>query len=85
MTKKKLKTKTFCCERFKESYERGEVSYSYEQKPDIDETEWHIAGFYHLYFCPFCGAFIKGHGFGDYDKKYPPTKGVRTFKQKNTA
>jgi hypothetical protein len=83
MAKKKLKVRTFCCERFKECYERGEISYSYESPRDIDETEWYINEFYHLYYCPFCGAFIKGYGFGNYEETHPPAKGVRIFKQRN--
>lgn len=82
MKKKKLNVQTFCCERFSESYERGEISYAYEKNLDIDETEWFIDEFYHLYYCPFCGAFIKGHGFGNYEEKYPPATGVRVFKQR---
>ena len=83
MAKKKLKVRTFCCERFKASYERGEISYSYESRRDIDETEWYINEFYHLYYCPFCGAFIKGYGFGNYEEAHPPAKGVRIFNQRN--
>jgi len=32
-----------------------------------DETEWHLANCPHIYFCPFCGANVKGKGFGEYD------------------
>ena len=31
-----------------------------------DETEWAIPGFYHLYYCPFCGTLVKGQGWGAY-------------------
>ena len=82
MAKKDLKIKVFCCERFKESYELGEISYSYENHSEIDETEWYINGFYHLYYCPFCGAFIKGYGYGNYDGEYPPVENVKILKQR---
>jgi hypothetical protein len=85
MTQHNLDTMALCCERFKESYERGEISYSYENSSDIDETEWYIDEFYHLYYCPFCGAFIKGHGSGNYDDKYPPAEGARIFKRRTDA
>ena len=78
MTKK---ISNFCCERFGEFYLTGEIHYAYEKHSAIDETEWVISGFAHLYFCPFCGAFIKGYGFGNYDEKYPPTKETRIVKQ----
>jgi hypothetical protein len=80
-----MKPDKFCCERFQECYERGEISYSYEAESEIDETEWFIDQFHHLYYGPFCGAFIKGYGFGVYDDKYPPAMGARTFKQRNTV
>jgi hypothetical protein len=71
MTQPHLDTTTLRCE-------RGEISYSYENSSDIDE-------FYHLYYCPFCGAFIKGHGSGNYDEKYPPAEGTRILKRKTEA
>jgi len=82
MKKERAKIQAFCGERFKESYDLGEIIYSYDKEYDIDETEWYINNKYHLYYCPFCGAFIKGCGYGDYDKAYPPAKGVRKFKQR---
>ncbi|MDD5358603.1 MAG: hypothetical protein PHX80_05630 [Candidatus Nanoarchaeia archaeon] len=72
---------TFCCERFKEFYNEGLIQYIYEHTHEIDETDWAIDGFAHLYYCPFCGAFIKGRGFGNYDKKYPPKRYTRIVKQ----
>ncbi len=63
---KKLK---YCCERFKESVETDKVI---ARATDPDETEWFINEGGHIYYCPFCGAFIKGKGFGNYDEKYPP-------------
>jgi hypothetical protein len=82
MPRKKLKVQALCCERFRESYEQGEISYAYESTHDIDETEWYVNGFHHLYFCPFCGAFIKGHGYGSYERTYPPAEGVKIFRQR---
>jgi hypothetical protein len=73
-----------CCERFDEWYQSGEISYAYERHLNIDETEWIIDGMAHIYFCPFCGAFIKGYGFGDYDNKYPPSKETRRISQRGT-
>ena len=58
-----------CCKRFYEAYMADEISYAYEKHTAIDETEWLISGLWHLYYCPFCGASIKGRGFGDYYKK----------------
>lgn len=58
----------YCCERFEESAKDNEIQHCGID----DETEWAIPGFYHLYYCPFCGAFIKGIGWGKYDEKYPP-------------
>lgn len=82
MSFKGRKISTFCCERFEEWYISGEICYAYEEYMDIDETEWYIATFAHLYYCPFCGSFIKGYGFGDYDKKYPPGNDIRQFRQR---
>jgi hypothetical protein len=78
----KKKIKKVCCERFNEWYQSGEICYAYEGNQAIDETEWYIDGIGHLYYCPFCGAFIKGYGFGNYDEKYSPNKKTRVFKQK---
>ena len=62
----------YCCERFKLSVVEDKVI---KQSTDLpDETEWHISRGGHIYYCPFCGAFIKGQGFGKYDEKYPPTR-----------
>lgn len=76
------KIKNVRCERFNDWYQSSEIFYAYEDYPDIDETEWYISGLGHLYYCPFCGAFIKGHGFGNYDEKYPPSKETRVLKQR---
>ena len=69
----KLNESKLCCERFAEWYHSGEIQYAYENHTNIDETEWIIDGMAHIYYCPFCGAFIKGHGFGNFDQKYPCT------------
>jgi hypothetical protein len=53
----------YCCERFKETVLEGMITHSYS-KPD--ETEWFIPYSGHIYFCPFCGKFIKGDGWGNY-------------------
>ena len=62
--------RTYCCERFRVGVKEGSIHYCGKR----DETEWAVQDFYHLYYCPFCGAFVKGTGWGDYDKKYPPTR-----------
>ena len=61
-----IEPQEFCCKRFEEFYREGEISYAYSQSQEIDETQWIINGFAHLYYCPFCGKYIKGRGFGDY-------------------
>jgi hypothetical protein len=62
---KKKKRVDVCCERFYGAYVADEISYAYEKHEGIDETEWFISGLWHLYYCPFCGALIKGRGFSD--------------------
>jgi hypothetical protein len=52
---------TYCCDRFQECIEEKEIVHSEEND---DETEWYIPQWHHLYFCPFCGCYIKGQGFG---------------------
>jgi len=59
---------TYCCNRFGECVEEGSIHYCGKD----DETEWAVQGFYHLYYCPFCGASVKGTGWGDYQEKDPP-------------
>jgi len=78
-----MKPNKFCCERFKEFYKSGEVIYAYEKSTEIDETNWIIDGFGHLYYCPFCGSFIKGKGFGNYNEKYPPSGKTKVIEQQN--
>ena len=52
---------TYCCSRFDNCVKNGEIMHA-DDMPD--ETEWYIPRWYHIYFCPFCGANIKGEGFG---------------------
>lgn len=51
----------FCCEQFKAAYSNNEIMHA----DDFDETEWYIPEWYHLFYCPFCGKYIKGQGFGE--------------------
>jgi hypothetical protein len=62
----------FCCERFQENVEEYKVIEN--SADELDETEWYLVGGGHIYYCPFCGTFIKGKGFGQYDQKYPHTR-----------
>ena len=55
----------YCCIRFEDSVTEGIICKS----EDYDETEWYFPKGSHLYFCPFCGANIKGNGFGEFDIK----------------
>jgi hypothetical protein len=57
---------------FDQKYE-GKV---YADNKDIDETEWFMPEWLHIYYCPFCGTYIKGKGFGR------PPKSKRRKKQK---
>lgn len=63
---------SFCCETLREMYEIFDHDHKvlvYTTK--FDETQWYINGLAHLYFCPFCGSYIAGRGFG---KKIEPNK-----------
>ncbi len=62
----------YCCERFRDNVEVHKVIRKTDDLPD--ETEWYIEGGEHIYYRPFCGAFIKGEGFGEYDKMHPPVR-----------
>lgn len=55
-----------CCKRFERLVNEKSICPSCE----YDETEWFIPGWFHLYYCPFCGTFIKGEGFGIPEKPY---------------
>ena len=39
----------------------------------VDETRWFMPEWLHIYYCPFCGTFVKERGFGTYhkDRKAP--------------
>ena len=39
----------------------------------VDETRWFMRGWLHISYCPFCGTFVMGEGFGTYhkDRKAP--------------
>lgn len=50
----------YCCERFKESVNEGQFCHA----SNLDETEWFIPEWLHIYYCPFCGTKIKGRGTG---------------------
>ena len=54
-----------CCERFRQCVEEGEIVHA----DDFDETEWYIPEWHHVYYCPFCGSYIKGEGFGKPQKE----------------
>jgi hypothetical protein len=59
---------TYCCERF-HSVVKSKAIIKADKN---DETEWFIPSLWHIYFCPFCGASVKGKGkgWGQYtDKK----------------
>jgi hypothetical protein len=61
-----MKTLKYCCTRFAEAVNEKEIKHSSSN----DETEWFIDGLWHLYYCPFCGSFIKGKGYGKYEANY---------------
>lgn len=51
----------YCCESFEESVIEGKIMKS----ENMDETEWYFPEWLHIYYCPFCGANIKGEGYGE--------------------
>jgi hypothetical protein len=61
-----MKPEKICCERFRDFYETGEIVFAYANIREIDETQWFIDGLAHCYYCPFCGEYIKGRGYGIY-------------------
>jgi len=66
---------SFCCARLKDAYKEIDPDHEilvFTEK--FDETQWFINGLAHLYFCPFCGSYIAGHGFG---KKVEPFAQMR--------
>lgn len=55
----------FCCERFQEVYNEEDAEHEvFIYTVDFDETQWYIPGVGHMYYCPFCGSYIAGNGFG---------------------
>ncbi len=56
----------YCCSRFQESVAEGKIEHV---KDAIDETEWYLTEWLHVYYCPFCGSFIKGEGYGTYHEE----------------
>ena len=64
-----------CCWRFKESVKDGIIEYA----GNYDETEWIISDGDHIYYCPYCGSYIKGVGFG-----IPPKKAEKITEQEYT-
>ena len=62
--------RAYCCARFARCVREASIQHCGTK----DETEWAVPSFYHLYYCPFCGKFIKGRGWGTYEKKYPPSR-----------
>src|SRR5271157_1578214 len=73
------KTK-YCCERFSEALKNNEVVHGSKN----DETEWFIDGLWHIYYCPFCGASIKGRGWGDYTRSNKKSKKNKNQPKKTT-
>lgn len=54
----------FYCDRFKDFAKEG----LFEHSEGYDETEWFIPNGVHIYYCPFCGTYIAGEGFGEAPK-----------------
>lgn len=67
-----MSERTCCCDRFKKCVEKKEIIYAYDVTTEINETAWIAHGLWNMYYCPFCGAFIKGRGWGTYHKEHPP-------------
>lgn len=63
-----MRNKDFCCERFKDSVEEGKFVHS----SGLDETEWFMPEWLHIYYCPFCGKLVKGKGTGDFNTSPSP-------------
>ena len=53
----------YCCNRFQESVKDRYIIKSH----GFDETAWYLKDWLHIYYCPFCGANIKGKGYGEFD------------------
>lgn len=52
----------YCCDRFSESVKEK----IFVRSSGDDETEWFMPEWLHIYYCPFCGACVKGEGWGEY-------------------
>lgn len=63
----------YCCKRFKQLFELNEIDHFAEE----DETEWVVPNHFHLYYCPFCGTYIKGKGLGKNPVKNSDVCGVK--------
>jgi len=64
------KRPAFCCSRFNHAVKEGRFVFAYVIVRTIDETQWIDAGGYHIYYCPYCGTYIKGEGYGFRPKPY---------------
>ena len=51
----------YCSKSFQESVKEKIFVHSSGK----DETEWFMPKWFHIYYCPFCRAFIKGKGTGE--------------------
>jgi hypothetical protein len=60
----------YCCERFANAVSEREIISAAKN----DETAWFINKLWHIYYCPFCGASVKGKGWGKYNNKQQPTR-----------
>ncbi len=61
---KEGKHANYCCPRFEESVKERKLVYTYTHNKKIDETAWFMPEWLHIYYCPFCGEYIKGKGYG---------------------
>jgi hypothetical protein len=62
-----IKEIKYCCSRFRDAVEDDKfIEYAGKK----DETEWFISEGYHIYYCPFCGSYIAGEGFGKPPKPF---------------
>jgi len=68
-----MNQKDHCCERFAEAVKAKEIIHSDQN----DETEWFINDLWHIYYCPFCGASVKGKGWGQYNPSEQTSKRQR--------
>jgi hypothetical protein len=64
----------YCCNRFQETVKEQYIIKS----RGLDETAWHLKGWLHIYYCPFCGTNTKGKGYGEFDIDIEKQKRKRT-------